>query len=190
MSDLEAAVAFHGLFQPSEGVDYAWVVVIARERLAASRATFKAIDDKAAHLMTYLGGGTGAAIAAAIAGVSIGQVPPLVACSALPAFCLALRSLTLAARCRAPLECYPPPTAASAAALADHGPLGEAAMIPTWNLSAIQTDEASGRKSRLLTRAVAALVASIWFLLLPLFVGIGVRAYSGPPAPVAAAARP
>ena len=190
MTDMEEAVAFHGRFQPREGVDYAWVVAIARERLAVSRATFKAIDDKAAHLMTYLGSGTGVVIAAAIAGVAAGPVHPLVAFSSLPAFVFALLSLTLAARCRGPHDLYPPPTAASAAQLADQGPLGEAAMISSWNLAAMGNDAATGRKAAQLTDAVRALVATVWLLLLPLAVGIGVRTYYGPPTPPAAGQSP
>ena len=183
MTDLEEAEAFHAEFRPSPTADYGWVIAVARQRLDVSRASFKSIDDKAAHLMTYLGSGTGVVIAAAVAGVATGPVHPAVAIASLPAFCFALRSLTLAAQCRSPNELCPPPTAASAALLADQGPLGEAAMIPAWNLAAVQNDAVTSRKAAQLTAAVRSLVAAIWLLLLPLVVGICVRIALGPPTP-------
>lgn len=177
MTDLDDAREFHASFQPRDGSKYDWVVALAKQRFEASRAAFKGIDEKAAHLMTYLGSGAGVAIAASVAGVTAGQVHPLVAAGAVPSFVFALRSLTFAARCRGPHPSYPPPTAASAARLADAGPLGEAAMIPAWNLAAVENDAVVSRKAATLTRAVGSLVAAVWLLLLPLAVGIGVRCH-------------
>lgn len=189
LNEIEEADTFLSDFMPRKDVDYSWVVALTIRRYDHSRAVAKVIDDKATQLMTQVGGGAGVLLTASIAAVTAGGVSPWVVGSATLAFFAAVYSLAMAARCRCPGPSYPPPAGRNATAVAEqYTPDGEAAMIPVWNRAAVMNDAQSLRKAATLTKAVRGMVVAVGLLLLPLVVGIGVRAWYGPPTAPAPAA--
>lgn len=179
---------FFATFVPVEGYDYGWVVKLAKERYDSTRVDFKNIDDKAAHLMTYLGSGTGIVLAASLAGVTAGQVSPWVALLALPAFGAALFSLGMAAHARSPRALHCQPSARNAAQIvADerYKADAEACLIPTWTLAASLNQAEIDAKAGHLSRATWALFAALALLVLPMVAGIVVRFNADPPKPPA-----
>ena len=177
--EVAAAVAFNERFIALPGVKYEWAVKHARDQYAQAETAFKAVDEKAASILGYLGTATGVFAAGVIAKLADGQIDPRIALAATPSFILAGLALVFVALARRPFDCAYPPTACDAADRANwYGPDGteaEASMIGAWHLATALVQHATDKKTRWFASATWMLVSTVAGLVLPLATALILR---------------
>lgn len=92
----EKDLRFSLFFAPKDGVDYAWVLKLARDKNAFVESQFKEADTKASAIVAMLGSGAGILTLGSLAAISIGKLDAWVAFSAMPAFFAASLALIFA----------------------------------------------------------------------------------------------
>jgi hypothetical protein len=164
------------------GVNYAWAVKLAKDLHDYYEKSAKEIDDKAASVVGYLGGGTGLFTLGSVAAVGSGNAHWSVVVAALPSFLAAGLALHLAACVRRTHE-FSIPSASSAVAYANFDEFipphtegktgnGEVEFMGQWHEAAAKVGAIVERKGALFDRSLRVFVIAVFSLILPLFTGI------------------
>lgn len=195
---LSQARLFQRQFVPKPGVDYGWLVTMAKERSAKIDAAAEYIDAKASFVINYFGGGVGVFAFLTAAGAASGAVSACVAAAALPAFAAGVGAVAEAVRVRDPVAVDPGPDIEWAAGLvgqygewaaadgdsaADPSRQAEYAMAGAWHVAATRNIYALSDKADRLSRAVRLKVWAVGLLLLPLVVAVAEKAVRPADAP-------
>lgn len=174
------ATRFCNEFKPEPGVDYGWVLARAKEQYALAETTFKALDDKASSIVTYLGSGTGALALAWTAAVTSNNVLPGVGACAFPAFCAAFWAVKKAMYARSPRGCAYPPSGKEAARRADYyhdaaAKEAEYSTVGQWHYAAAVMQWAADKKADAVNEAALYLTWAVGLLSLPLVASVVAR---------------
>ncbi len=173
------AAVFNYRFRPKPGVDYKWVAQHARDQYAAADAAFKAVDEKAASVITSFGGVAGLLTLGSAVAVASGQVPAAVGIAAGLPFALAAASLIFAAYARDPRPFGSPGGVDDAAwqadAYGDRAGAAEAVFAGRWFEATALLWVAVDAKVWNLTYATWCFVGSIIAVALPFVVGVAMK---------------
>lgn len=177
-----AAKALKEEFTPKEGVDYRWVVEFARRRHEYFEKSAESLDNKAASIIGYLGGGTGLFTLGSVAAIGSGNANPWIVLLAFPSVLLAGLALYFASKVRR-TSSYGYPKLESAVEYAEHfqPPIedpdqkptrsGEEEFIGTWHEATELTKCSLARKGRDFDWAMRLFFWAIIALFLPLTAG-------------------
>ena len=168
-------------FEPDPAVDYGWVLKHAERVADHDFAVYRRLDDKAAAVLGYVGGGAGIFTLGSLAAVASDKVDAVVAAFALPSVIAAALSVGFAARGRWSVD-TPGPTSIGGAIKYAHyfGGRAEAAFLGQWNQASADMKPVLAGKARWVNLATAAFAAAIVLLTLPLVAGIVVRTRATP----------
>ena len=152
-------------------MDYKWVVAHAKDQYARAMANFKTIDEKAAAIIGYLGGGVGALMVATVASLATDKADARAALLTLPSFFAAIAALVFAVLARRPYAiAFGGPTVEwatlAAGMLPTDGP-GEAAALGSWCVAINLVSWFADRKARWLNTSTWALVVALGLLAVP-----------------------
>lgn len=164
---------FKDTFDPRPGVDYGWVVAYAREQFAATLGVFKDLEDKAAWLIGYVGGGASLVGLGAVVALVNAKIPPHVAWAAVAPVACAVVALYCAVSSRMTAPVYYPPAVRDAARYAEFfGDRAEAAFLGQLHLCVSMMHPVLQHKAAWLEWGMRFTVATVAAMLVPLLVAL------------------
>lgn len=169
------AIKFKNTFEPSDEVDYDWILDYAKDQYDHYVSVYRALDEKGSSIVGYLGGGAGLLMLGALTAVSAGQIHPLVILYVLPSVFLSLASLCFAAKARQANWTVTPPSVEGAVLYAEYfqpALKARAAFLGQWYLSITVMREVISSKAWWVNRAIWLFVASVVALVLPLAITV------------------
>ena len=154
-------------FEPIDGVDYQWVFEYAKQSYDHTYGVSGHLDDKADSIIKYLGAfsGLSAFLAAYIATSTTWEV----ALSVIPAFCLSISAIVIAARARRVLDQAAPPSIEAAMDYAEaYEEKASATFVPQIWAATVAMEAICNTKGRLIDRATNIFLWAAIALALPL----------------------
>jgi hypothetical protein len=171
----QAAIDWAMNFRPSKDDDYAWVYDLAVMRYQRLYEGTKRLDDKAAAIITAIGGSTGIFTLGSLAALGTNTVNPWVVVAALPTIMMAILSVAAAVRVRmGMLSVLTPNIPYAATCVQDLQAEGnpKAAVIGSWHIACEVSLQSHAAKLSRLDQAHRWFLGAMIGLLLPIGVGV------------------
>lgn len=174
---------FRETFQPKPNVDYEWVKRLAVDQFSTSFADYKALDEKASSIITWIGGGTALMVIGTITSMTKNEMTPLVAGLIGIPVVLAIAAVLFALLARYGRGLYLPPAVKTAVEYAElFGTEGETLAMGEWHLCGMLMDRNIRVRSISINRALLLGSIAVASLLLPMAVAVVQKANNTPTA--------